>query len=136
MLPVLPGVSPAVSAVWPGGGAGQVSEGLQPAPGQLRLLQVVAQEAAGEGKERPLGEAGLQVGAEDGEPRAVQPQRAVQLCLSEVHRLLRLQVRLLLRHGDPVLVLTGWVAGAAGATLAVPAQPQPFWHRALPPSLA
>ena len=42
------------------------------------------------------------------------------------------QICLLLRHSDPVVILTPGVAGAAGAALAVSAQPQPFWHRALP----
>ena len=74
VVPVVPGVSAGVSAVRPGGGAGQVSQGLQPAPGQVGLLHVVAQEAAREGKEGAVSDAGLQVGAEDGEPGAGQPQ--------------------------------------------------------------
>ena len=45
---------------------------------------------------------------------------------------LLVQVGLLLGHGDAVLILTGGVAGTAGAALPLSAQPQPFWHRALP----
>ena len=131
MVPVVPGVAPGVSAVRPGGRAGQVGERLQPAAGQLGLLQVLRQEAAREGEERPVRQAGLQVGAQDGEPGAVQPQRVVQLCLGEVHGLVPLQLvqlRLLLRHGDPVIT----ARAGTGAALQVSAQPQPFWHRALP----